>query len=221
MKFRPACWCGLVPVLLLLGGCEAVRQNQTAQNAARAILTARAYDDVGRAARGLDVDDMRRSIERYTEIAPGGGDVTQYARMLNEEGYPLANEGSTLDDFQRAETLTRLAVKLYDGAIRKNPGKELRSERATTRDSLAWALFRLGRLDEAEREQREAIREARETHALSAELPLHLGDILVKTGKKEQARAAYREALTLRQVEPDAHQRARAALMQLKTSRRH
>jgi len=203
--------------LLLIGGCQTVRQSDMAQEAARDVLTARAYDDISRAVRNDDFAATSEAIQRFARLSPARGNLEAFAQSLNAKGYELADKGTSYEEFRDAERYTRLAVDLYDTAILKAPTKNLRSQRATTRDSLAWALFRLDRLDEAENQQREALREARASGALVAELPLHLGDILAKAGKTELARAAYQETLTLKETEPDAHTRARAALEKLKS----
>lgn len=210
----------VVPVLLL-GGCTALRQNESVRSAARSVLKARAFDDIGNGLRNEDAEGTTGALERYLRLEPDHGSLQDYAGTLNELAYPLADKGKTAEDFQRAETMARLAVELYDSAIKKKPSPLLRAVRANTRDSLAWALFRNGKLDEAERQQREALREMRAVNKIqpkldvAAELPLHLGEILKGAGKKQEARAAFEEALTLEQGEPNAHARARAALVEL------
>jgi len=252
-------------LLLCLGGCATLRQNPLAQNAARAVVTARAYDDIGQAMRtgddnrlraGVDalargnnesgaalrlasaekaviealraeataaklpraarLDAQQQAAQNYRRgLALAPDFASQDPQLLNALGYFLADRGTSREDFENAEKLTRRAVRLWDETIRKNETVALRAARATTRDSLAWALFRRNKLAEAETQQREAIREARATRSLSAELPLHLGDILAKAGRLSPARAAYEEVLTFPQNEPDAHDRARAALQNL------
>ncbi|HEX8551290.1 MAG TPA: hypothetical protein VF681_07005 [Abditibacteriaceae bacterium] len=130
------------------------------------------------------------------------------SQLLNALGYFLADRGTSREDFLKAEKFTRRAVALLTS---KTPD----AGRANTRDSLAWALFKLGRLEEAEKEQREAIREARETKNMGAELALHFGEILAKAGKKDEARAALKEAIALPEGEHDAHERARKLLQTL------
>jgi tetratricopeptide (TPR) repeat protein len=255
----------LAPLALLAGGCAAVRENSLAQSAARAVVTARSYDNIANAMKSGDdarlranVDEMARvssqsgaalrlssAEQAVLEAVRGEADAAQLPRaarldaleqaaqnyrralalspdfpskdpqLLNALGYFLADRGTLPNDFVLAEKLTRRSVQLWDAELKKNDVEALRAARATTLDSLAWALFRVNKLDEAEKQQREAIREARATNSLSAELPLHLADILAKAGKVAEARAAYQESLTLQQNEPDAHERAKAALEKL------
>lgn len=261
----------VLPLCAMLGGCASVRENSRAQDAARAVLSAQAYDRAVDAARRNDDAALRTAIDDVSKYNSGGlpnkmlrlgaaelaviagiganlsekqwtqasvqerraaeqKSAQHYRRaleispdfpslnpqLLNSLGYFLAEQGTSQKDFALAEKFTRRAVELYDAALKKSDSKQLRAERATTRDSLAWALYKLGKLDEAETQQREAIKESRATDAMSAELPLHLADILAKAGKTEAAKAAYKEALTLKQGEPDAHARARAALQKIK-----
>ncbi|HMF58270.1 MAG TPA: tetratricopeptide repeat protein [Pyrinomonadaceae bacterium] len=60
-------------------------------------------------------------------------------------------------------------------------------------DSLGWAHFKLGKLDEAERN----LAEAAGRNATSLTIQEHLGDILERKGKVEQARSAWQKALSL------------------------
>jgi Flp pilus assembly protein TadD len=67
-------------------------------------------------------------------------------------------------------------------------------------DSLGWANFRLGNLEEAERNLRNA---ARMDYA-SETIQEHLGDVYNKQGKQEQARSFWQRALDLATNESDA-----------------
>lgn len=264
MNMRVFRWL-LVPICAFSAGCAAVRESPFAQDTARAVRIAQAYDAVADAKRSGNDDALRRGVDAWARAAGesgaslrlssaesmvheamwaevGTGKLPEAARLearhraeqlfrhaialapdfksadpqlLNALGYFLADRGRSHEDYVLAEKLTRRAVGIFDDEVQKNDTKSTRAVRATVRDSLAWALFRLNRMDEAEKQQREAIREAVANNAMSAELPLHLGDILVKAGKVPEARIAYQQALTLEQGEPDAHSRARAALANL------
>lgn len=146
------------------------------------------------------------SYRRALELSPGGELASRDPEMLNALGYFLADKGASRQDFERAERLTRQALKEQDKAVAKarEQGEEsaeflsARYSRANTRDSLAWALWKQAQVDgplarnapalleQARREQQAALDEARQSlaalkgaaPALSAELPYHLAMIL-------------------------------------------
>jgi tetratricopeptide (TPR) repeat protein len=125
---------------------------------------------------------------------------------LNALGYFLADRGRTRQEFQTAEHLTRRAVRLWSTVLDQmepdNPRRLIYEyyRAQLGRDSLAWALFKQGRYDEAEREQEEAVTTARRVAAraglpVQADLYYHLGEIYRKQGRFEAARRQYRAAL--------------------------
>lgn len=59
-------------------------------------------------------------------------------------------------------------------------------------DSLGWAYFKLGKLDEAEKYLLEAVR----IYDYSAAVHEHVGDLYQKRGKSDEARAAWQKALS-------------------------
>ena len=61
-------------------------------------------------------------------------------------------------------------------------------------DSLAWALFRLGRTEEALQNIRRAVALV---PSPEVEILEHYGDIAAAAGQKEEARKAYEQALKL------------------------
>jgi len=99
------------------------------------------------------------------------------ATALNNLGYFLV---------ERNERLTE-ALEMIQRAVRANPTN------SSFLDSLGWAYFKLGRLDEAERHLTEAARRNNQ----SATIHEHLGDVYQKRGKNELARAAWQKALSL------------------------
>ncbi|HKC64839.1 MAG TPA: tetratricopeptide repeat protein [Pyrinomonadaceae bacterium] len=99
------------------------------------------------------------------------------ATALNNLGYFL---------IERNERLTE-AFEMIQRAVRANPTN------ASFLDSLGWAYFKLGKLDEAERNLTEAARRNNQ----SATIQEHLGDLYQRRGKLEQARAAWQRALSL------------------------
>src|SRR4029078_11632498 len=57
-------------------------------------------------------------------------------------------------------------------------------------DSLGWALYRMGKLDEAERYLRQALKGGPD-----AEIAAHLGEVLWRKGERDQARAVWKAQL--------------------------
>lgn len=129
--------------------------------------------------------------------------------LVNAAGYFLAERGSTPADFREAERLTRRALELHDKEIKGSPKDDEQRlaaklySRANTRDSLAWALYRQGRYEEALREQKQAVFEATlSSKAFSepvpAELHFHLGEIYRSLKRWDDAREQYQIALELK-----------------------
>ncbi|MCA1613944.1 MAG: tetratricopeptide repeat protein [Acidobacteria bacterium] len=103
------------------------------------------------------------------------------ATALNNLGYFLAERGERLPE----------ALEMIGRAVRAEPSN------GSFLDSLGWVHFKLGQLDEAEKHLSDAARRS----PRSATIHEHLGDLLQKRGKTEEARAAWRKALSL-SVEP-------------------
>lgn len=110
---------------------------------------------------------------------------------LNNLGYFL---------LERNERLTE-ALNLIERAVHAKPYN------SSYLDSLGWAYFKLGQLDQAERYLSESARR----DANSATAQEHLGDLYQKRGKLEQARNAWQKALSL-SVETSETNRLRAKL---------
>ena len=68
-------------------------------------------------------------------------------------------------------------------------------------DSLAWALYKLGRNEEALTAIRRAVK--LDEH-VDASIWEHYGDIALKMGLKDEARTAYQKALDLKPANADA-----------------
>jgi predicted Zn-dependent protease len=101
----------------------------------------------------------------------------------NYLGYMWADRGVNLDK----------ARELLEKAVARDP------RNGAFQDSLGWAYFRLGRLDEAEK----YLLEAHRGEPDDATIEEHLGDILEKKGNIVQAIAHWEHALTLKPDEPD------------------
>ncbi len=122
--------------------------------------------------RGEALAVMQRIVDKNPE----------HADALNYIGYTLAEEGRELE---RALTLVKKADKL-------------KPENGYIVDSLAWAYFRLGRVEEAWKQIQRATQ-------LSGEDPTmweHYGDIAKALGKREQARKGWRNALKFKHENP-------------------
>jgi Flp pilus assembly protein TadD len=77
------------------------------------------------------------------------------------------------------------ALAMIQRAVKAEP------KNAAYLDSLGWAYFKLGKLDEAERYLSEAVGIA----STSATMHEHLGDVLDRKGKAEEARKEWAKAL--------------------------
>lgn len=150
----------------------------------------------------------RESIRQYYAALDSVRDVNSLdADQLNEIGYPLADQGKSVNDYRKAEELTRLAVQKCDTLVAQNKEQEprytvFRWERATIRDSLAWALFRQGRFREALTQQADAVQEAEATRraveapvTAMADLYFHFAEMYRATGQLPEARLQYVKTL--------------------------
>jgi tetratricopeptide (TPR) repeat protein len=199
-------------LLLLAGGCSS--SPEFLQSAAQTAHSARSYDRLFLAARRRDMNELVSAAKDFSRHA----DTAKSAQILNAIGYTLADQGETSEQFEAAESLTRRAVELANENVRQAMQEnvklridEERNNRAMIRDSLAWALFRLRRYEEALEQQNAAVKEAREVSReprMKAELYFHLGEILRALGRENEARRAYRDAL---RDDPD-YQPAKTAL---------
>lgn len=124
-------------------------------------------------------------LEKVVERAPDS------AAALNYLGYAMADRG---------EELPR-AIALLERANRIAP------KEPAFIDSLGWALFRAGQPDRA----LPLIEKAVATAPGNAEINEHLGDILWATGRRFEARAAWRAALVGLSDDADAKVRARVS----------
>jgi tetratricopeptide (TPR) repeat protein len=96
---------------------------------------------------------------------------------LNNLGYFLLERNERLEE----------ALKLIQQAVKIDPTNP------SYLDSLGWAYFRLGKLDEAEKYLRSAARRG----SNSATIYEHLGDVYQKQNRLDLARAAWQKALNL------------------------
>jgi Flp pilus assembly protein TadD len=97
--------------------------------------------------------------------------------VLNALGYLNVERGVRLPE----------ALALIEKALKLQP------DNPSVLDSRGWALFKLGRLAEAERDLRRALESLPSAVVLD-----HLGDVLAAQGRPAEAEAAWRQALEQR-----------------------
>jgi tetratricopeptide (TPR) repeat protein len=121
--------------------------------------------------RAGDFKGSEQSLRQVLAREPGN------ATALNNLGYFLAERNERLAE----------ALEMVKRAVEAEPANP------SFLDSLGWVYFKLGKLDEAERYLSEAAR----LNPDSAAAQEHLGDLLHKQGKSDQALTAWRKALSL------------------------
>jgi tetratricopeptide (TPR) repeat protein len=124
------------------------------------------------------------------------------AGACNDLGYLWADRNKRLDE---AEKLIRKALDLDRKQRSADDGID---DNAAYVDSLGWALFRQGRLEEARRELERA--SALPSGAVDPVVWDHLGDACFRLGQKERAGACWRKAVSLYESgrrRPDDHYR--------------
>lgn len=132
--------------------------------------------------------ESEQALRRVLEIDPDNSDA------LNDLGYLLAEDGRDLE----------AARRMTERAVRQEPAN------AAFVDSLGWALFRLGRLDEAQKYLERAARLSPD----DPEILEHLGDVYRAHGDHGAAQRAYRRALEVGEESSEALERKLAALTQ-------
>lgn len=118
-----------------------------------------------------DRDGSVATFERLLELAPN------HAPSLNYLGYMWVEGDEKLDD----------ALRYIQRAVAFEP------DNGAYVDSLGWALFKLGRYEEAEAHLQWAAKLIPEDPTIFE----HLGDLYVVLEDPEQAKASYREAIEL------------------------
>jgi TonB family protein len=135
------------------------------QNVDIRIAAARIYAAYGRKA------ESEAEYRAALRLAPNN------ALVLNNLGYDL---------LERNEKLTE-ALQLIQKAV------ELEPNSGYYLDSLGWAYFKLGKLEDAER----SLKQAAEILPDAADIFDHLGEVYQKQGKTELAKNSWRKALSL------------------------
>jgi tetratricopeptide (TPR) repeat protein len=121
--------------------------------------------------RAGDTKGAEESLRRILSKTPND------ATALNNLGYFLTERGERLPE----------ALDMIKRAVKAEPTNP------NYLDSLGWAYFKLGQLDEAERYLNDAARR----NTRSSTVQEHLGDLHHKRGQLEQARAFWRKAIGL------------------------
>ena len=131
------------------------------------------YDHAMAAERVDKIEVMEASLRRLITMQPDN------AHAHNALGYSLADRGLRLDEAQAS----------IERALRISP------EDPHIIDSMGWVLFRKGRLEEALGWLERAFRIKEE-----AEIGAHMGEVLWKLGRQDDARRVWARA---RQLDPD------------------
>jgi tetratricopeptide (TPR) repeat protein len=113
--------------------------------------------------------DAERTLRQLITVAPMNADA------LNYLGYMLAERGQQLDE----------AVRLVRRAL------DIEPDNPSFLDSLGWAYFRQGNAEEAER----YLAPAAEKLPKNSVIQDHMGDVLARRGKTQEAIAAWTRAL--------------------------
>jgi TonB family protein len=121
------------------------------------------------------LDRVSKSAEAEAEYNEALRSDPNNPTVLNNLGYLLVERGVRLEE----------ALKMIQRAVDASP------KNGAYLDSLGWAYFKLGKLDEAERYLTEAAR----WYIGSATVQEHLGDVYDRLGKKEMARTTWQKAL--------------------------
>ncbi|RMH06710.1 MAG: tetratricopeptide repeat protein [Nitrospirae bacterium] len=122
-----------------------------------------AYDKLNR------FDDVVREMEAVLALNP------DYADALNYLGYSYADRGIHIE---KAVTLTKRAV-----ALKPHNGYYI--------DSLGWALFKMGKLDEALQKLKQAADLVKDDPVIFE----HLGEVYLQQNQREKAREAWERSL--------------------------
>ncbi len=114
------------------------------------------------------ITDAETTLRRLVELKPDD------AQSLNALGYTLVDRTSKLDE----------GFKLIERAHKLAPADPF------ILDSMGWALYRLGRLDEAEQYLVRAFAERPDP-----EIAAHLGEVLFAKGQPQKAREIWQSQL--------------------------
>lgn len=158
----------------------------------------------------LTLTDIRRDItldelQLLSRLISSLGDVYHEAGD-NRKAYRMYENAISIDDTNSMaynnyayflcldngdlEKALKLSEKSLSGADAENP---------TYLDTYAWISYLSGNYEKAEEVQRHALKAMEKETYQSAELYDHLGDILMKTGKPDEAVDAWKKAVEIQQ----------------------
>ena len=129
--------------------------------------------------RGMALERLERWEEAKADLNVArelSEELTSYPYILNYLGYSMLMED---DDIAEAEAMIRIAV-------------EAEPENGAFVDSLGWALYLLGRYDEALVELEKALK----LEPTEPEIIEHLGDVYWQVGRRRDAEFQWRRALS-------------------------
>ena len=148
------------------------------------------------AAQGVERKQIARLTLATAQQMSGdfrSAEQTLRAILSESPGNPIALNNLGYFLVERNERLPE-ALSFIEQAYRIDPTNP------SFLDSLGWANFRLGKLDEAERYLKDAAR----LNSGSSTIQEHLGDVYQKQGKADLAKAAWTKALQLASDEADS-----------------
>ena len=159
--------------------------------------------EIAKGARGEEmIELLQDSEEKYRAALAFAPEKTPEKSLdpltLNALGYFLADRGTTPADFERAAILTRAAYRTWPVAKHPDPAALL-SRAQGPQDSLAWALFKQGKWEEARRHEEEVwnLSVGMGSTDVTGEIPFHLAEIYRALGLEDKARQTYQQALLL------------------------
>jgi tetratricopeptide (TPR) repeat protein len=141
--------------------------------------------------RASALEDAKRWPETKQALEQGLALSPDQPLLLNFLGYAKLEHGEDLD---QAEAMIRKAA-------------ELAPDDASVIDSLGWALFKRGKVDEAIA----TLQTAAQKDPDQAEIQEHLGDALYKSGRRLEARFAWSAGLVTAEDDVSARLKAKLA----------
>ncbi len=121
------------------------------------------------------LDQLGRFDEAITVLRKAQVLAPEHPTLQNNLGYLLLERGGDLDE----------AARLIGASVAKDP------QNGSVQDSWGWVLFKQGKFGEAEK----SLRRASELSPYSPEVRKHLGETLIKLGRRSEAAEQWERAL--------------------------